>query len=205
MQTWGDKMKRYLFLLPLAALAACGQGETTELKDPCAEIATIVAARSEAEPFTSLRGEQRMLGDSPLPDAWESNDTFKDSACRVSVMRGFFGGDTNIHIYTCDLFEAGTMNKDADGKLAEAAYEGAVSNVKACLGDAWTFEADTESSQYEVYGKTVFKPAQPEEQVGDFRADPLYVEMRYAGFGGGRNSTPGWLVTLQAQKQTSAD
>lgn len=205
MQTCGDKMKRYMLLLPLAALAACGQGEAAGEKDPCAAISTIIAARAEAEPFTSLRGEQRMLGDSPLPDAWESNATFDDSACRVSVMRGFFGGDTNIHIYTCDLFEAGTMDKDADGKLAEAAYEGAVGTVKACLGDAWTFAADTEDSQYEVYGKTVFKPVEPEEQVGDFIADPLYVEMHYAGFGGGRNSTPGWLVTLQAQKQTKAD
>jgi len=41
--------------------------------------------------------------------------------------------------------------------------------------------------------------------VGAFIVDPLYVEMHYAGFGGGRNSTPGWLVTLQAQKQTKAD
>ena len=198
-------MKRCLILLPLAVLAACGQGEAAEGKDPCAAISTIIAARGEDEPFTSLRGEQRMLGDSPLPDAWESNATFDDSACRVSVMRGFFGGDTNIHIYSCDLFEAGTMDKDADGELAKAAYEGAVSDVKACLGEAWTSETDTESSQYEVYGKTVFKPVEPEEQVGDFTADPLYVEMRYAGFGGGRNSTPGWLVTLQAQKQTKAD
>ena len=198
-------MKRCLILLPLAVLAACGQGEAAEGKDPCAAISTIIAARGEDEPFTSLRGEQRMLGDSPLPDAWESNATFDDSACRVSVMRGFFGGDTNIHIYSCDLFEAGTMDKDADGELAKAAYEGAVSDVKACLGEAWTSETDTESSQYEVYGKTVFKPVEPEEQVGDFTADPLYVEMRYAGFGGGRNSTPGWLVTLQAQKQTKAE
>ena len=205
MQTCGDKMKRYICLLPLAALAACGQGETTELKDPCAEIATIVAARGEDEPFTSLRGEQRMLGDSPLPDAWESNATFNEKACEVSAMRGFFGGDTNIHIHTCDLFVAGTMDKEADGKLAEAAYKGAVSNVKACLGDAWTSEADTESAQYEVYAQTVFKPVEPEEQVGDFRADPLFVEMHYAGFGGGRNTSPGWLVTLQAQKQTSTD
>ena len=205
MQTCGDKMKRYLILLPLAALAACAQGEAAEGKDPCAAISTIVAARGEDEPFTGLRGEQRMLGDSPLPDAWESSETFKDSACRVSVMRGFFGGETNIHIYTCDLFEAGTLDKDADGELAKAAYEGAVSDAKACLGDAWTSETNTESGQYEVYSKTVFKPVEPEEQVGEFIADPLYLEMHYAGFGGGRNSTPGWLVTLQAQKQTKAE
>ncbi len=198
-------MRRYLLLLPLAALTACGKGEATAGKDPCAQISTIMAARDEDEPFTSLRGDPRMLGDEPLPDAWVSKDGLLDGTCRVSAMRGFFGGDTDIFTYSCTLFEAGTMNPEADGELAKAAYTEAVSEVEACLGDAWAAEKETESAQYEVYGKTTFKPVVPEEQVGDFSADPLYVEMLFSQFTGGRGGNSGWEVTLQAQKQTAAD
>ena len=198
-------MRRYLFLLPLAALAACSTGEAVAGADPCAQISAIMAARAEDEPFSSLRGDPRMLGDSPLPDAWESKETLLDSACRLSAMRGFFGGNTDIHTYSCTLFEAGTMSLAADGELAKAAYEEAVSTAEACLGDAWTMDSVTESAQYDVYGKTTFKPVVPEEQVGGFRADPLYVEMLFSRFTEGRGGKSGWEVTLQAQKQTRAE
>tara|TARA_R110000787_G_scaffold3868_20_gene14996 strand:+ start:7190 stop:7807 length:618 start_codon:yes stop_codon:yes gene_type:complete len=201
----GETMKRYLFLLPLAALGACAEGEAVEPRDPCVQISAIMAARAEDEPFTSLRGETRMLGDEPLPDAWESNETLLDSACRLGAMRGFFGGNTDIFTYSCTLFEAGTMNQESDGELARAAYEEAVSTAEACLGDAWTTQAVSENAQYEVYGKTTFRPVVPEEQVGDFKADPLYVEMMFSRFTGGRGGKSGWEVTLQAQQQTRAN
>ncbi|WP_299950541.1 hypothetical protein [Hyphomonas sp. BRH_c22] len=161
-------------------------------------------ARAEDEPFSSLRGDPRMLGGEPLPDAWESKETLLDSACRLSAMRGFFGGNTDIHTYSCTLFEAGTMNPEADGELARSAYEAAVSTAEACLGDAWTTDTVTESAQYDVYGKTTFKPVVPEEQAGGFRADPIYVEMLFSRFTEGRGGKSGWEVTLQAHLWTAA-
>jgi hypothetical protein len=198
-------MRRYLFLLPLAALAACSTGKAMAGADTCAQISGIMAARAEDDPFSSLRGDPRMMGEERLPDAWESKETLLDSACRLSAMRGFFGGNTDIHTFSCTLFEAGSMNAEADGERAKVAYEEAVMTAEACLGDAWTMDSVTESAQYDVYGKTTFKPVVPEEQVGGFRADPLYVEMLFSRFTKARGGKSGWQVTLQAQKQASAD
>ncbi|RAN33653.1 hypothetical protein HY3_12175 [Hyphomonas pacifica] len=183
-------------------LVACGETKTAANDDPCAQVSAMMEGRQESPPFKSLTGEQAMMGETPLPDSWESRQSTLGGACRVNAMRGFFGGDTSIYTYSCTMFEAGTTDEEADGKLAEAAYQKAVNQITTCLGDGWTAEIETESSDHPVYHKTTFEPVEPEEQTGDFRAYPLYVEKSFTPFfGRTRGTTPGWKVTVQAQKQ----
>ena len=198
----GNSKMRVLLLLPVAMLVACGETKTAEAKDPCAQVSAMMEGRQEIPPFSNLKGEQAMMGETPLPDSWESTEDTLGGACRVNKMGGFFGGETSIYTYSCKLFDAGTTNEEADGKLAEAAYQKAVDQITACLGDAWTAEVETKSSDHPVYHKTTFEPVEPEEQVGNFRAYPLYVEKSFTPFlGSKRGTTPGWSVMFQAQQQ----
>lgn len=202
----GKSKMRVLLLLPVAMLAACGETKTAEAKDPCAQVSAMMEGRQEMPPFSNLKGEQAMMGETTLPDSWESTQDTLDGACRVNKMGGFFGADTAIYTYSCNMFEAGTTDEEADGKLAEAAYQKAVDQITACLGDAWTAETETESADHPVYHKTTFEPVEPEEQIGDFRVYPLYVEKSFTPFfGRTRGTTPGWKVTLQAQKQVEGE
>ena len=191
--------------LSVFTLSACGAGEAGPAKvaGSCGNVQPILEARAEAEPFKSLRGKNRMLGDRPLPDSFEGKHDAFGKACTTNVMDGFGGGAT-IYTYSCPLFEGNSMDRDADSKEAEAAFNKAADEMMACLGEGWETAEDTEHMEYEVYHKYTYKPADMQDSASGFTADPAFLEMSYTPFMRGRGGPSGWQVVLQFQAQADA-
>ena len=201
---------RHILLAPLLLLAACGSGSSepskmAEVDGPCANVAPVLAARSDSEPFKSLRGDPRMLGDFPLEDSWDANFSAFDGSCRINAMRDFFGGESDMHMYTCELYaESGSFDKEARQAEAESIATNVTETLQECLGADWKMEEKTTSSDFEIYYKATFEPAEKQDSPFQFTADPVYVEMSYSPFMRGRGGASGWIVELQFQEQVAA-
>lgn len=195
----------------ILALAACGGASTSEetqvAKGPCADVEMIMAAKSDAEPFQSLRGDNVMLGERPLEDKWVSRVSSFEGRCEINAMRGFFGEPTDIHTYGCILFEAGNFDREENEAKARAVLDDIETTLIACLGDEWTVEETTEKMDFDVYRKLKFSPVNEIESEAKFKADALYAEMSFTPFMRGRGGKSGWDVHVQFQEMvdTSGD
>lgn len=175
-------MRQLILPATCLALAACGASDNApvQAQGPCAGVQQVQAARAEAEPFASLRGDQFMLGENPLPDKWVARDPAFGEACEISVMDGFFGEDSNIYTYKCQLFEAGTFDREENELKARAIMAEVEDTLKTCLGDAWTFEEKTEDLNADIYRKVKFEPKSGTPEINGFRADPVYIQLQFA-------------------------
>ena len=197
----------------ILALAACGGAKTenntaeTKPAGPCAEVEMIMAAKSDAEPFQSLRGENVMLGERALEDKWTAKVSSFDGRCEINAMRGFFGEPTDIHTYGCVLFEAGNFDREENEVKARAMLEDIETTLISCLGDNWTVEETTEKRDFDVYRKLKFVQTDAPETDAKFTADALYAEMSFTPFMRGRGGKSGWDVHVQFQEMvdTSGD
>jgi len=202
-------MRYSAIVLGAAALTACG-GADTSFKDPsqaagtCGTIEMLNAARSDAEPFQSLRGDPVMMGENPVEDAFIMTGTAFNSTCEINAMRGFFGEPFDIHTLNCDLFNAGNFDKEENARLATAAFERVEANLSECLGDGWTQTEKDSDRDYEIYRKITYKRVDAQPTGAKFTSDPLYLELSYTPFLRGRGGKPGWQVTLQFQEQVAA-
>lgn len=194
-------MRNAIIGLSILTLAACEAGEAAPAKDegPCANVQPILDARGEAEPFLSLRGDNRMLGDRPLPDSFHGTHEAFGKSCKTDVMSGF--GSTVIYTYSCTLFEGKSMDREGDAAEAEAAFSEAATEMKACVGEGWEIEEDSEDMDFEVYRKLTYKPVDMQSSASGITVDPAYLEMSYTPFMRGRGGPSGWLVVLQVQGQ----
>ncbi|KCZ89579.1 hypothetical protein [Hyphomonas jannaschiana] len=200
-------MRVVIIGLSILTLSACGAaGSETGTQDavgPCGNIQPILNARSEGEPFGSLQGANKMMGDTPLPDTFIGMHKAFGAACTASVMDGFGAGST-IYTYSCPLFEGNSMGRDAERADAEAAFAMAASEMRACLGEAWETAEDTENGDYQVYHKFTYKPVAMADSASGFTVDPAFLEMSYTPFMRGRGGPSGWQVVLQFQAQIDA-
>ncbi|MBY9067297.1 hypothetical protein K1X12_10325 [Hyphomonas sp. WL0036] len=194
-------MRATIIGLSILTLAACQGGEAAPAKaaGPCANVKPILDARGEAEPFLSLRGENRMMGEMPLPDSYLGQHDAFGKTCNTSVMRGF--GSGAIYTYSCTLFEGKSMNRDGDQAEAEAAFTKAAEEMKACVGEGWEIAEDTEDMDFEIYRKFTYAPAEMPSSSSGITVDPAFLEMSYTPFMRGRGGPSGWLVVLQVQGQ----
>jgi hypothetical protein len=192
-------------VLGLVACGASGQGTDPAVAGPCGNIQPLLDARGEAIPFESLRGENKMLGDSPLPDSFLGRFSAFGGTCEAHVMSGFFGETSTIYTYSCDLFEGGMMDRDADQVKAETAFKAAQDELAACLGSGWISEEKTDNPDFDVYHKITYKPEDMARSEGGFTADPAYLEMSFTPFMRGRGGPSGWLVVLQFQQQVDGE
>ena len=199
-------MKMLAILASVLGLAACGASGSGEAlaAGPCGNVQPLLDARSEAIPFESLRGENKMLGDSPLPDSFVGKFPAFGGTCEAHTMSGFFGDTSTIYTYSCDLFEGGTMDRDANQGKAEKAFRQAQDELAACLGPDWTSEEKTESRDFDVYHKITYEPKDMVQNESGFTVDPAYLEMSYTPFMRGRGGPSGWQVVLQFQQQVDA-
>jgi hypothetical protein len=190
--------------LSMLTLSACGAADsefgTEEAVGPCGNIQAMLDARTEAEPFKRLRGVNKMMGDTPLSDTFIGMHKPFGAACTASVMNGF-GAGTTIYTYSCPLFEGNSIGRDDERADAEAAFDTAASEMRACLGDGWETAEDTENGDYQVYHKLTYKPVDMADSASGFTVDPAFLEMSYTPFMRGRGGPPGWQVMLQFQAQ----
>jgi len=192
-----------LSILSLAACGAADSGAPKTASGPCGNIQPILDARTEAEPFLSLRSKNRMLGDMPLPDSFEGKHAAFGKVCTMNVMNGF-GGGSKVYTYSCPLFEGNSMDREGDQARAEAAFDTAAAELKACLGEGWETDEDSENMDFEVYHKFTYAPVDMPASASGFTVDPVYLELSYTPFMRGRGGASGWQVVLQAQAQVDA-
>lgn len=200
-------MRTLALALTVLSLAACGaEGAGPKAAaGPCANVQPILDARLEETPFLSLRGKNKMLGDNPLPDTFLGKHDAFGGKCEAGVMSGFFGASTTIYTYGCTLFEAGTMDREADGELAEKKFKEAQDEMTACLGEGWTSTETTENADYDFYRKIKWAPEFAEASASGFTVDPVYLEMSFTPFMRGRGGASGWTVQYQAQAQVDEE
>ncbi len=203
-------MKKLFMLVPLVLFAsACGEEDKSDAKSvsaksSCADVETILAATSEKPPFSSLRGDNAMLGDRALPDAWVAKSEFFGKPCRVNKMGKFFGGETDFHTFSCQLYEArGSLDKENREIEARKIVDEMKAKLQACLPEGWTSEEKTEDQKFEVYYKIQYEPKDFTSPYS-FTADPLYLEMTYTPFMS-RSTSSGWNVKLQFQEQVPTE
>lgn len=194
--------------LSIVALAACGNSERDtantpqqDAKRPCSDVEMILDAKHDDEPFASLRGNNQMMGDMVLDDAWIAKANAFDGACEVNAMRGFFGEPMDIHTLKCTLFEAGTFDREENEVKARGAMAKIEVTLSQCLGDDWLVEETTEKRDFDIYRKLKYSPVIPVETKSDFTVDALYAEMSFTPFVRGRGGKSGWDVIIQFQEQ----
>lgn len=194
-------------ILPALLLAACsGADDATAASDGCGPLQPVIDSRTDDVPFETVRKAKFKLGDMELDDKFTTGITLGDNLCTTSVMEGFFGQDASIYIFNCAVFQAGTLDNEANEAKALAAFAEAEAMVTRCLGPDFVAETSEESADFEVFRKTSWDLANPPEiETGSFRADPAYLELSYSPFMRGRSGPSGWLVELQFQEQRETD
>lgn len=203
-------MKKALLLTAAICLAACNGSEksgpekkTKAEASACESIKTIIAATKDKPPYSSLQGNNAMLGDRPLPDSWLTRSEFFGKTCRINKMGKFFGGETDFYSFSCTLYEArGTLDKETRSAEARAIVDELKSDLDKCLPEGWVSSETTEDQNFEVYYKVKYEPENFESPF-KFTADPVYLELTYTPFMS-RSAPSGWNVKLQFQEQVPA-
>lgn len=158
-------MYKYLTAAAFAAfLVACNSGKNetrserqAEAKGPCYDIERIEKARADAIPFESLRGEPVMLGERPLDDMWTSADEHFGTSCKLSVMSGFFGGESDFHSIGCELDQKnGSLDMETRQAEASAILEETREKLQTCLGDGWEMSISDDAPDADIYKKYKF-------------------------------------------------
>ncbi|GGD15057.1 hypothetical protein [Aquisalinus flavus] len=194
-------------ILPALVLAACsGDNKAIAASGPCGPLQPVFDSRTNAVPFETVRKAKFKLGEVELDDKVTTGITLGDNLCTTSVMEGFFGQDANIYIFNCPVFQAGTLDREANEARAMEAFSRVEAMVTSCLGPDFIAETSEESTDLEVFRKTIWDFVDPPEiAAGSFRADPAYLELSYSPFMRGRSGPSGWLVELQLQEQRATE
>lgn len=196
-----------VLFLPALMLAACSGDKTAAAAtSPCGALQPVIDSRTEVVPFERVRKGKFKLGEMELDDKFITAVTVGNNLCTTSVMEGFFGEETSIYIFNCEVFQAGTLDSESNEAKARDAFDKVEAMMTACLGTDFIAETSDENADFDVYRKTTWQAANPPEMAeGSFRVDPAYLELSYSPFMRGRGGPSGWLVELQLQEQRTTE
>lgn len=206
-------MRVLLAAAGVLALASCG-GETPAsetggeaaaapaARDSCKDIAALAAAMSEAEPFTSLRTGNVMLGENKIEDSFTTDVAPAGAACSMGKMDGFGKDAGEMYVVNCELFSSGMLDREENGVKAKEIFDKAKAELDKCLPAGWT-PREGGNNGFETNESFIYETAADieREKTSDSYVYPILISKEWSD-GGFRGQFPGWKVTLNFQKET---